>query len=152
MKLVVTLLLLWSLLSCAFAQDVPAKRQLIVPGRYSIRDDAGVVAPAIISGPQGVYVFNKGVLARFDAKTLQQLGMVELYGKMDELTADAKMMDIMARGQRLLPAGMALHGGDIIILSGDQFFRVDPVTLAIKVNASLLPAGQPNTRVEEFLY
>ena len=99
---------------------------MIVPGRYEIRDDAGVVAPAMLSGPLGVYVLNKGVLAHFEAKTLQQLGTVELYGKLDDLSDNTPVLDIEARAQRLLPAGMAFHGGDVIILSGDQFFRVDP--------------------------
>ncbi len=155
MRLLITLLLLMGLVSCALAQNIPtpAKSRLIVPGRYRIRDDAGLVAPAIVSGPLGVYVLNRGVLARFDAKTLQQQGLVELYGKLEDLPNDGSvaMQTITERAQRFLPAGMALHGGDLIIVSGDQFFRVDPSTLAIKVNASLFDDKQHGARVDAFL-
>lgn len=155
MKRTVALALLLSLVCWAVAQPAPQKVQWIVPGRYQIRDMTN--EPITLAGPQGVYVLNKGVLARFDAATLQQKGVVELFGKLDDLPAElAEGQDqwsiITERGQRLLPAAMTLHGNDLIILSGDQFFRVDPVALEIKVNKSLAADAKRNIRNEDYLF
>ncbi len=48
--------------------------------------------------------------------------------------------------------GMALHGGDLLVVGGDHFFRLDPATLAIKLHTSLLPESQQqNIRTDAFL-
>ncbi len=78
MRRFVTLLLLCGICFGAFAQNVPSKIDWrMVPGRYRIRDVVGASAPTYLSGPLGVYVLNKGVLARFDAKTLRQQALLE---------------------------------------------------------------------------
>lgn len=159
MKLLVTLSVLLGLMSWAFAQDEPGKINWseTVPDHLRTRDNAGVVTPAILSGPLGVYVFNKGVLARFDAKTLQPRGVVELYGKMPALPVDNIDMDgtsqlVEELGQRLLPAGMAWHHGELLVLSGDEYFRVDPATLAIKLHTTLVASDQTRyLRVDDYL-
>ena len=89
MRRFVTLLLLCGICFGAFAQNVPSKIDWrMVPGRYRIRDVVGASAPTYLSGPLGVYVLNKGVLARFDAKTLRQQALLELYGRQDDLPGE----------------------------------------------------------------
>jgi len=156
MKRALTLLLLVAMASFALAQAAPQKTRFIVPGRYLIRDMQ--VNPVFASGPQGLYLLNKGMLARYDAQTLQQQAQVALYGTLDDISAEdvpaqAQWSIVQDRGKWLVPAKMGIHGDSLIILIGDLFFRLDPSTLEIKVKKSLLAEGQPQgMRIDDYLF
>jgi len=155
MRLTITLLFLVGIVSLALAQTT-GKIRWIVPGRFVIRDTQ--CEPVFAAGAPGLFVMKKGVLARYDAVTLKLQGVVELFGKLEDLptegalTLQEQTTMITARAQRLLPAAMALHGNDLLLLIGDTFFRVDAQSLDIKVNKSLTDDAQANTRIESHLF
>ncbi len=135
MKLVISLLLLAGLVCGAFAQNALDKSRLMV------RDQQ--FQPVLLTGAKGLYVLNKGILARFDAATLELQAVKDLLAPLSALPAPGGLTprqqnDLLdARALRLLPAAMALRGADLVALIGDQYVRVDPVSLDIKVSKPL---------------
>ena len=107
-----------------------------------------------------IFVLRSGALARLDPKTLAPLGVAQLFGPLlptaevpdatpaaNTTPADAPLTPAEAtnaaaaldRASRMLPCSLFVHGKDLIILVGDQFFKVDATTLAVTVKTSLAP-------------
>lgn len=92
--------------------------------------------PMMTVAPDGIFVVRGGVLAKYDAKTLDAVGMVELFGPLpEENKANAQVN--LDRLRRLLPGAMLVTNTDLMVVIGEQFFRVDRATLEEKVSVSL---------------
>lgn len=109
----------------------------------------------------GLYAMNAGSLARFDAKTLEVLGVAELFGPMPEapnfdnpnaLQRGAMERWQMAMQQRMSPTTLVAQGDDhVIVIVGDQFFRINQRTLAVERQISLqVPVDEREPGEEPF--
>jgi hypothetical protein len=86
--------------------------------------------------PDGIFVVRGGVLAKYDPKTLDARGVIELFGPLpEENKANAQVN--LERMRRLMPGAMLCTAQELMIVIGEQFFRVDRVTLEAKVSVSL---------------
>ena len=155
MKLAISLLVLAVMVCGVYAQNARGKSRLPVPGQYMLRDQQP--QPVLLAGAKDLYVLDKGVLARIDAATMTVQATQALFAPLTGIPAQGELSPrqqddlITARAQRLLPAAMALHGADLVALIGDQFVRVDPVSLDIKVSKPLhADAAQAARQAELF--
>ena len=110
--------------------------------------------------PDAVFVLRGGALAKLDPKTLAPLGVAQLFGPLaptaevpddtpaaNTTPADAPLTPAettnaaasLDRASRMLPCSLLNHGKDLIILVGDQLFKVDATTLAVTAKSSLEP-------------
>ena len=99
--------------------------------------------------PQGVFVLRSGVLAKLHPTTLEiQHDPVELFGPLPVRPAEenpaANLQLLNESIKRMLPAAMLAQGDDVLIVVGEQYFRVDAATLDVKVNTPLGNPFQPN--------
>ena len=92
----------------------------------------------LIDTADAVYVLRNGELAKLDPKTLEPVKITHLFGPVvnvaDDATAEAKALASIDHAQRTLPV-MLLQGKDLLIISGDAFFRVNADTLTISKQA-----------------
>ena len=140
-------------------QVLAQKVGLFLPGRYMMRDHLAPEPPIIASNSKSVFVLRKGVLAKFDAATHQQEGVLELFGKPAEAPKNWLFDDnasAMAfrdeRAKRLAPATMTASDADVQILVGDQYFRVDPATLTLTLTTPITTEGVPPTSTDAYIY
>lgn len=101
----------------------------------------------ILQTAKALFVLRGGVLAKYDATTLDMQTMVELFGPMPALPAGEnggaadKQRWLLEQAKRLMPAAMLQTGNDLLLVISEQFFRVDTATLKLKVKATLAPDG-----------
>lgn len=98
--------------------------------------------------PQGFFVLRCGVLAKYDAVSLKPAGVIELFGPlaapMNKTTPEEQQQMLIERGKRVLPAAMTVRGTDLLVVIGEQYFRIDAVGCTTKARGSLTPAGAPD--------
>ena len=152
---VVSLLMLCFATPRAFAEKVG----LYLPGRYMMRDHLSPDPPILAANTANFFVLRKGVLAKYDAATRQQAGVLELFGKPDAAPTDWLFDDQASaiafrdkRAKRLAPARMTASDTDIQILVGDQYFRVDPATMTLTLNTTIVADGVPPTSTDQYIY
>lgn len=154
MKKFLTMLCLALATIPVWGQTPPQTQIWFLPGRYEIRDQGYVTPPALLSGPQGLYLLSKGVVARLNPETLTGEQFAEPFGPLVDLPATPPPGGgwdlIQARTPRVLAGAMALQGKDLMVLIGDQFARANPATLAMAVNVPLVK--NPLGRVDSHLF
>ena len=100
--------------------------------------------------PEGVFVLERGVLAKFDAANLNAAGMLELFGTLaaqpklsDTPTTEERtaMREWMTQNmQRSAPAAMLPGKGKLYIVIGTKYFLIDLKTMTADVKADLITA------------
>ena len=150
----VCLLLLFCAFSPLFAQDLPL---FLIPGRYFVRDS---VQPPLLMGSMGqsIFLLQRGALARYDAATQQLTGVAELFGTRPRL--DTRVFDdltlrnqyIFECTERLLPPLMIVDKEDIQVLIGDRYFRVNPLTMEITLDAPLATLQERQLRQNDSFF
>jgi len=139
---------------CAFAQPDPAHPQPdIPPGMQKLQQLVTQMVTQrmaeqrtqVLYTPQGIFIERNGTLALLNAATLKEQKVIELFGALPEMPAGADVAPkarqqwLLQLAKRLLPTAMLASGNDLLILVGDQFFRVDIPTQEIKASVSLVP-------------
>jgi hypothetical protein len=130
----------------AWGQPAPA------PVAGTITTAGGRQPTVMLKTEQGMMVLTNGVLAKYDSKTLEEKGTVALLPElgpqptrpafMDQTTRQA-YQDLLAEWNataalyRETPA-MADLGQYVLIVMGDQFYRVDSETMKIEVQSSVV--------------
>ena len=97
------------------------------------------------STSKGVFALRNGVLAKFDTKTLQLAGSVELFGPMPAAPQPGLQQNgsgairewHMQVAKRSAPAIMLHKDDSLIIVIGSSFFRVNEDTLVISAQSDL---------------
>ena len=150
---------------CLFAicfttpQALAQKVGLFLAGRYMMRDHLAPDPPIIAANSKSVFVLRKGVLAKYNADTHLQEGVLELFGKPAEAPKDWLFDDQESatafrdeRAKRLVPATMTVSDTDVQILVGDQYFRVDPATMKLTLTTPITAEGVPPTSTYSYIY
>lgn len=134
----------------AFAQAAPGETQPqgAGPGPGPGRPNRGM-GPGMLSQEaqmmitaNGVFVLHAGVLAKFDATTLQPQGAaLELFGPLAAMPTlsepptdqERTAMQSWVKGftMRLSPATMLAKGDELLIVQNNNFFRVNQQTMAV---------------------
>jgi hypothetical protein len=98
---------------------------------------------------QGLIVITNGVLARYDAKTLEAKGTVDLLGPLPEAPQPPTALDdlqLYFQDYQLYTQELAKWretpvmttlGQYLLVVLGDQFYRIDSETMTIEVQASV---------------
>lgn len=108
--------------------------------------------------PQGLFVLRGGVLAKFDATNLQEQGVLELFGPapapidMRNATPEERQRAMQDRTKRMQQAEVLPMGADLLVVIGEQFFRIKLADLTIKVQSELVvpDAPQPPAQGRQF--
>ncbi|MHB9025553.1 MAG: hypothetical protein ACYC7E_15520 [Armatimonadota bacterium] len=87
--------------------------------------------PTLTVGAQGVFLLQGGILRKYDAKTLEEKGTLEL------CKADAGDRQGPGKGMRQGPGEMLLSNNNLLIVTGDTFYRVDAQKLKIEATGEL---------------
>lgn len=141
---------MFSLMACLLA--VAMLTAMAQRGGANNQPAMGGRTPATIMemAPQGLFVLRGGILAKLDAKTLKEVAVVELFGAapVRPTTQPArnapptpewtKYYAEMAK-RNAAPALLAAEK-NLLIVIGDQFFRIDAETGKVAAKASLTPA------------
>jgi len=106
--------------------------------------------------PNGLFVFQSGVVAKFDATTLKPLGTLQLFGPMPAPPAmpdtptpqdqQALMKWKLEAMRRMAAASMLVKDNLLLIVTADTFFRVNQRVMGIEAKISLTDIGdeKPN--------
>ena len=104
--------------------------------------------------PQGVFVLRAGILAKFDPQTLTPQGTLELFAPVpaqptmpqNPTAQDRQVMRdwMMAMMPRMAPAIMLLNGDMLLIVQGNNFFRVNQQTLKLEAAQTALAKPDAN--------
>jgi len=96
--------------------------------------------------PNGLFALRSGVLVKFNAATLQQEQIFELFGKVPTPPAAndaaARQVYFADMQRRQAPALLIPRENDLLVIIGDGFARINQMTLAVEANADLA-AAQP---------
>ncbi len=96
--------------------------------------------PLMVTTPAEVFVARQGMLAKYDARTLEPLGVVELFGPLpaaDHADHPLARLDWLRRS---VPGAMLAEDEELLIVIGEHYFRVNRATLAVQARASLFQA------------
>jgi len=96
--------------------------------------------PLMVTTPAAVFVVRQGVLAKYDARTLETQGMVELFGPPPAEENAENPLAKLDWIRRLAPGAMLAEEQELLIVIGEQYFRVNRATLEVQVSASLFKA------------
>ncbi len=141
-------LLLFAILACAlaaFAQPDPdAPPPADLRPEKQVQEMMRQLVPMILAQPplmmtvpNGVFVVRGGVLAKYDPRSLETEGLVELFGPAPAEGNKANPLANMERLKRLMPGAMLVTEKELLIVIGEHFFRVDRGTLEVLVSVSL---------------
>jgi len=149
-----------TLAASVFAQpdpNAPANPQPQPGGRRGGMPGAGMNALDNLSPvnlmvlPEGVFVLHSGVLAKFNAETLEPGGVLELFGPLPARPVmpqnptqqdRAALRDWMQQNAvRLAPSGTLEKDDRLYIVIGNKYFRINAKTLVPEVKADLGGAG-----------
>lgn len=153
------LVLLLLLAAGAFAQPdpnqpnpAPNRPAAPQPGNMAMNMARGVLFQLVrdqktlmVRTNDGLFVLRSGVLAKYQPDTLNQPQIKELFPAPIAMPAgdnpdEAKVREwAMDVGKRILPAVIVPLGQDLVIIIGEQFFRINGVTLEVKVAKQILP-------------
>jgi len=145
--------LLLALLAGALAQpdpnNLPMDNALMMPMVMLVSLDQMPVTTK--STPNGIFAFRHGVLVKYDAKTLQQQGMLELLGPLGPwdknrlANKDDGMMMLLERTRHMMPSAMAVSGKDLYLTMGGQLYRIDGEKLRMVYSVQII---QPDPLLE----
>ncbi|MCE5313533.1 MAG: hypothetical protein ABFD49_02015 [Armatimonadota bacterium] len=151
-----TLIIVGILATAGFAQGVPGQFQMGM--QQGMQPMAGPDRPggqqpgpgghsqaAVKCSETGVFALDGGALTKFETGTLKELGKLDLLGKIETSKPDACGPD-MNRPGPIPERGIMLfakNGADIIVILGDQFFRIDAATFKIVTHATIAKPERP---------
>ncbi len=111
---------------------------------------------AVETTANGIFLVHAGILVKFDPKTLQQQGMVELFGPMPPMPVAAEGADpdrqafakwMQERTRRMSQPVMIVDGEALVVVVAEKYLRLNQKTLTIDAQADLrapdAPAGRP---------
>lgn len=87
-----------------------------------------------------LFVLSNGVLVKYDARTYAEKQRLTLFDDLpvlkdaDKASDDEKMAVNIDRMQRLVSPSLFLMDNNFVILIGDHFFQVDPITMTRKIH------------------
>ncbi|MHB9133942.1 MAG: hypothetical protein ACYDBB_22980 [Armatimonadota bacterium] len=122
------------------------------PAEEIAAQEAGLPADFMAS-ENGVYAIRNGIMTRLDPATLEQKAQRELFPPLPPLPAGGLSNDAALakftedRARRQLPAQLLPQADGVLVFLGNQYFRVDAVTLAERAHATPLGNTEWLTRV-----
>lgn len=108
----------------------------------------------MVNTPKGIFALRSGVLARIAPATLKVEKVMQIYGAMPEPPAQGADRDTIQKyysevSKRNAPAILLVKDGDLLLVTGDIFARINQDTLKVEATANLKDPAEttdPNQR------
>lgn len=103
---------------------------------------AGGGSVQMVCTAKGLFALRNGVLVKFDAATLKEAQLLEIFGPMPERPADNADREAMQKymadmQQRRAAAVMLVKDNSLLVIIGDGFARINQDTLEVEATADL---------------
>jgi hypothetical protein len=146
-------LVLMIMTAAVFAQPVPEHPQPDVRDAAAVKRLAAVnqwVArtlltehPVVVQSPTAVFIYRNGILAKYDARTLEPRGTIDLVGPDDvPVRGRGENKVNLQQFKRLLPAALLLRDTDLLFVAGETYARISLEPFKVLVKKPLVPADE----------
>ncbi|HOF86616.1 MAG TPA: hypothetical protein PLZ36_00750 [Armatimonadota bacterium] len=108
----------------------------------------------MVNTPKGIFALRSGVLARIAPATLKVEKVMQIYGALPEPPAQGAAREAFQQyyaevAKRNAPAILLVKDGDLLLVTGDIFARINQDTLKVEATANLKDPAEtadPNQR------